>query len=531
MLLTQFILQDLHFALNIFAALVFFAVSWLYLDAFTQTKSYKDLFKVLGFSVLSLSFLIHATYIEQASLTNAIFISSYTETIANLLKFSAYILLILGLLTDPIQKKPADAKKIVLTGFFLPISLSGLLWYVSFPLLSLFIFLLYIRKSVIGLENHLKPLTVGFFFIFLYELLSVLTIFESTNTISIYKIVQPFGQVWFISHIFLILGTVIIARWIFGYLLKRLQTQLFMIMNVVILAVFLVTTISFTGLLLNNLQTDALSHLVTDVDVVQYAISSKQAETLSDAEVVSQNSDLQKAISAKDTKTLKTLSTNILLAKKQAFLIILSKDGIVIMRGEDNEKIGDSLSNDPLFVRAIKGGKVSSVITKDGPIAPIVSIRSAVPIVENGENVGVVIVGTDIDNAFVDGLKSSTHLDVSVYADNKLSATTFIAPDGKSRFIGVKEEDKNVNKNVLIEGKNYSSEVNILNVPYFAAYAPLKDIDRNPVGMLFVGQEEISVIQAASKSAEYTFLIAVLFILLSILPSFVISKYIANQFK
>jgi sensor histidine kinase regulating citrate/malate metabolism len=304
-----------------------------------------------------------------------------------------------------------------------------------------------------------------------------------------------------------------------------------MIMNVVILAVFLVTTISFTGLLLNNLQTDALSHLATDVNVVSYAISSKQAETLSDAEVVSQNSDLQKAIGAKDTKTLKTLSTNILLAKKQSFLIILSKDGIVLMRGEDNEKIGDSLSNDPLFVRAIKGGKVSSVITKDGPISPIVSIRSAVPIVENGENVGVVIVGTDIDNAFVDGLKSSTHLDVSVYADNKLSATTFIAPDGKSRFIGVKEEDKNVNKNVLIEGKNYSSEVNILNVPYFAAYAPLKDIDRNPVGMLFVGQEEISVIQAASKSVEYTFLIAVLFILLSIFPSFVISKYIANQFK
>lgn len=531
MLLTQFILENLHFAINVFTALVLFAVSWLYLDAWTQKKSFKELIKILGFSLLSLSFLIHATYIEQATLTTSVFIGSYTEILANLLKFIAYILLIFGLLTDPIQKIPAYEKQAPLAGFLLPIGLFGLIWYISFPLFSLFIFLLYIRKSVFGLENHLKPLTAGFFFVFLYDLVSIAKILENTNAKFIYKIVEPFGPLWLLGHLFLTVGIIIIAGWVFGYLLKRLQTQLFMILNISILVVFLVTTVSFTGLLLSNLQSDALSHLETDVNVVSYAINSKQAETLSDAEVVSQNTDLQKAIFGNDRKTLKELSTTILLAKKQSFLIIVASAGGVLMRGEDNEKTGDSLSNDPLFMRAIKGEKVSSVITKEGPIASTVSIRSAVPIVKNGENAGVVIVGTDIDNAFVNGLKSTTNLDVSVYAGNSLAATTFIAPDGKSRFIGVKEKDKNINKKVLIEGKNYSADLNILNVPYFAAYAPLKDIDKNPVGMLFVGQEEVSVIQAASKSVEYTFLLAAIFILLSIFPSYLISKYIANQFK
>jgi methyl-accepting chemotaxis protein len=304
-----------------------------------------------------------------------------------------------------------------------------------------------------------------------------------------------------------------------------------MILNTLILIIFLVTTVSFTGLLLNNLQSDALSHLNTDVNVVGYAVGAKQAETLSDAQVVSQNISLQNAILGKDKATLKTLTTTILLAKKESFLIITASNGAVLMRGEDNEKIGDSLSSDALFKRAQRGESASSVVTIDGAIAPIVSIRSAVPIISSGQIIGVVIVGTNIDNAFVDGLKNSTKLNVSVYSGNVLSATTFIAADGKSRYVGVREDDANINKIVLIEGKSYSSAINILNVPFFAAFIPLKDVDGNPVGMLFVGKEQTSVIQAASTSIEYTFIIAVFFLLISVFPSFLISKYITNQFK
>jgi hypothetical protein len=540
MLITQFLLENMHFAINLFASLVFFAVSWLYLDAWFETKEHKELFKIIGFALFSLSFLIHATYIEQSVLTNAVFNSVLIETAANAVKLAAFIFLIIGLVIDPIQPKPvykdqapdvSGQQQTVAAAGFGAFSLQTVAWAVSFPILSLAVFLLYLRRATIGLENHLKHLTLGFFFIFLYEVFSLSKIFENTATISIYNIVQPFGPLWIAAHICLLIGVMIIARWVFQYLLKRLQTEIFMIFNISVLVVFLITTVSFTGLLLSSLRDSALSHLATDANVVQYAISSKQAETLSDAEVVSQNPELQTAITGNDRKTLKSLTTSILLAKKQSFLIVVASSGAVLMRGEDNEKIGDSLSNDALFIRAMRGEKASSVTTTDGPIAPVISIRSSVPIIIANQTVGVVIVGNDIDNAFVDGLKSTTKLDVSVYADNVLSATTFIAADGKSRYVGVKEGDKNVNKNVLIDGKNYSGELNILNVPYFAAFTPLKDVDGNPVGMLFAGEKQVSIIQAASNSIEYTFIIAVIFLLFSILPSFLISRFITNQFK
>lgn len=544
MLITQFLLQNLHFAINLFASLVFFAVCWLYLDAWLETKEYKELFKIIAFGLFSLAFLIHATYIEQSVLANAIFNVSLVEMLANITKLAAFIFLIVGLVIDPIQPKPiykdeqpqakpaSKTQPAAAMGAFGVQVAGGLLWVICFPLLSLAAFLLYLRRATVGLENHLKPLTLGFFFIFLYEVVSISEFFQNTTAISVYNIVRPFGPLWILAHVLLFIGVTIIAKWVFNYLLKRLETEIFMIFNISVLVIFLVTTVAFTGLLLTNLRDSALAHLTTDANVVQYAIGSKQAEALSDAEVVSQNSQLQTAIATNDRKTLKALSTSILLAKKQSFLIIVASSGAVLMRGEDNDKIGDSLSNDSLFKRALRGEKSSSVATKDGPIAPIVSIRSAVPITAStGQAIGVVIVGSDIDNAFVDGLKATTKLDVSVYADNVLSATTFIASDGKSRYIGIKEEDKNINKNVLIDGKNYSGELNILNVAYLAAFTPLKDVDGNPVGMLFAGEQQVSTIQAASSSIEYTFIIAVLFLLISILPSFLISRFITNQFK
>jgi len=538
MLLTQFILQNAHFGLNIFAALIFFAVFWLYFDAWSQTKHKKDLFKILGFVFLSLSFLIHATYIEQSVITSLIFNGLVIESAGNLFKLLGFILIIIGLILDPIQDKPGETGKAETApasssagNFVLLNKLPVLLLAFAFPILSLGIFVLYLRRSTIGLERHLKPLTMGFLFITLYEAFSLAKLLEDTNNINIFGLVRPFGPVWLLAHAMLFIGIVIVAKWVFGYLLKRIQTQLFMIMNSAIIIIFLITTVSFTGLLLNNLQQDALSHLSTDVNVVQYAVGVKQGETLSDAQVVSENTALQAAILNKDKATLKTLSTSILLAKKESFLIITASNGAVLMRGEDNEKIGDSLSSDPLYKKAARGESASSVVTIDGAIAPVVSIRSAVPVVRNAQIIGVVIVGTNIDNAFVDGLKNSTKLSVSVYAGNVLSATTFVAADGKSRYIGVREEDTNIKKTVLIEGKNYSSSINILNVPYFAAFAPLKDVNGNLVGMLFVGKEQISVIQAASSSIEYTFIIAVFFLLISVIPSFMVSRYITKQFN
>lgn len=170
-------------------------------------------------------------------------------------------------------------------------------------------------------------------------------------------------------------------------------------------------------------------------------------------------------------------------------------------------------------------------MTRDSVVAPIVSIRSATPIKVGSTIIGVVMVGTDIDNAFVDGVRKATNLDSSIYADDTRSATTYISPDGKSRWIGIREKNGIVKSEVLNKGKSYSGVVNILNIDYLAAYEPLKDIDNITVGMLFVGVPQTNLLISAGRSIELTFLISTILLMLSVIPAFIMSKYLASQIK
>jgi len=521
---TQFILQNAHFAISLFAAFVFFACFWLYLDAWMLKREAKDSLKFAGFLLLSVSFAIHATALESTILTSPVLSREVYQFLFTLFRVGGYIALALGIVLDPLQKHPHQAFVIIPAGLtFFDFSSFFL------PLLSAFVGLLYLRRTSFGLEKHLNPLALAFFALSLSELISQSLLFRTTDNITILQLVSPFGLFWFVEHILLIVVLITLGRWVFGYLLKRIQTQLIMLFSASIMVIFLVTTVTFTFLLLKDLQKNLLSYLSTDVNVLSFAIESMKQSTLSDAEVLAQNPIIQEAIINRDRKTLREQTSSYLLSKKQSLLVVSDSKGEVLMRGEDPEKIGDSLFEDSLVKRAILGEKISTIVTKDAAIAPQVSVRSLVPIRNDKEIIGIVMVGVTIDNSFVDGVKAATTLETAVYANNIRSATTIVAADGKSRYIGIKEESEVVKKSVLDEGKTYTGPVEILNVPYFGAFMALKDVDNNPVGMLFVGREQLSLLQTASKSIQLSFILAVFFLSFSVIPAFLISKYIADQ--
>jgi sensor histidine kinase regulating citrate/malate metabolism len=296
-------------------------------------------------------------------------------------------------------------------------------------------------------------------------------------------------------------------------------------------ALFLIITLVFSALMIRNIERETLASLTTDVNMLRFAIDSKKAEVVSDAQLLALNPELADTIEEENKSKLKSITTSTLLAKKQSIVTVLNDEGVVLSRGEDSERIGDSLSSDVLVGRALKGEDGVSIVTRDGVLAPIVSVKSAVPVKNGDQVIGVVVVGNDIDNAFVDGIKTATGLNVSVYADQIRSATTFIAPDGKTRWIGIKEQSEEVRKTVLMQGKLFSGTINILNIDYLGAVLPIKDIDNTVVGMLFVGKEKTSLLQAAGRSIELTFLATVVILILTILPAFFISRYISNQLK
>jgi hypothetical protein len=542
MLPLQFFSQNIHFALSLFAALVFFAVFWLYFDAWAarKEKSLKELCKWLGFLLVSISFVFYATLIEQSVLGKSIF-GNTSELAANILRLVGYIIIILGQVLDPLQPVPevkgieeefglgaeSDTKSspAVATASS---SIFGLVY--ALPVAAIAVAALYWRRATTGLERHLKPVALGFTLLFCFELTSLASLLRGTDNPTLYNLVRSFGPFWMLSHIFLLAGVIVLGAWVWHYLTERFFSQLFMIFTASILIIFLITTVTFTFLLMRNVQNDALDNLHTAVNVLDYALDSKKAETKANAEVVSQNPAIAQAIGTKDHKALTTLTSSFLKDKKQSSLVITDSSGQVLLRAEDPDRWGDSISSDTLVRRAVIGDTTSTITTKDDVLAPLVYIKTTVPVrATDNSIVGTASVSLVADNALVDGIKNSTGLDSAVYSDKTLSATTFMGPDGKSRLNGVKVSSAGVTNTVLKKGKTFKGQLNILNRQYLAVYTPLKDADNVVVGMLFIGQPQANILQTAGRSISLTFLLSAFMLVLSCIPVYLVTKNLVKQ--
>ncbi|MDB5185700.1 MAG: hypothetical protein JWL85_223 [Candidatus Saccharibacteria bacterium] len=538
MLLSQFLAQNVHFTISLFASLILFAVFWLVFDAWTVRKEKKELVKWVGFLFLSIGFLLYAAVIEQASFGTTAW-ADELHTTSSILRLIGYGLLIAGQLMDPLMErpkttgiqpnepvsatKPAQAAGI---GFF------GNITSILIPFAAFGVAVLYWRRATTGLERHLKPIAISFALFTLFELFALGKLGENTANPNFYNWFVPFGYLWWAAHVVLLVSTISLGRWVWQYLVKRFQSQLFMVFTTMSVAIFAITTSTFTLLLMRNVEREAFTNMNTAGQVLNYAIQSRGAETLANAESLSKSSTLASSVSAADRKQIISLLGNSLVDKGLSSLVITSNEGQILVRGEDTESWGQSISDDPLVRRALLGESSSSAATKSGVIAPIVVLRAISPVRDASNNiVGTVIAERRIDNGFVDGIKQATGLESAVYADNVRSSTTLVAPDGRSRWIGAKETNSAVRQTVLERGQTYTGSLFILNRAYLVAYLPLKDANNTVIGMVSIAQPRITLLSTVAQTVQLTFILVIFLILLMVLPALWMARRIANQIR
>jgi len=526
----QFFLQNFHFALNLGAGLVMLMVTWLTFDSWLNRKQNKELWRWLGFLLLTISFLLRSTVVGQSTTSS---LSHWQSWLATTCQLVSYVLIIISQILDPLQPKPktkglgiddpaAPAEGEIALGVNPAL-------VVFLPLGSLAIAGMYYRRATKGLERHLLPVSISFLFLALSDIAALATLARHSANVTVYNLAAVFGPIWLLEQAFLLVGVVILGRWAWQYLVTRLQSQLFMIVTSMIAGIFLVVATSFTYLLIDNVRTQALDNLNIAAKTLNYAITAKQSETLSQAESLASNPDFINAVAAGDHDRLNTLTASFLASKKLSSLIITNTDGAVLIRGEDPDRHGDSISSDTAIRRAAIGTESSTVAVVAGVLAPSVLLRSTTPLKQNNLVVGAVTVGLTIGSEFVDGIKAATNLDTTIYAGEVRSATTFTAADGKSRLIGLKETDPKVLIKVLKNNQTFEGQTSSNNTSYLAVFAPLKDADNATVGMLFVGEPQAKLFETASRSVELSFLIVGLLLLLSIYPSYRVATLISNQ--
>lgn len=486
-----FALENLFFALNVFFGLVLFSVAWLYFDAYSELKNRRDVWKIIGFCLLGLSFMSRGLELRAIVLF---------QTLDIWLRVLGYLMLIVGLVVDPLQKKPK------LSAFIL-VSIPSL-FFLS-PVLAAIVAMLYLRRASVGLERHLYPPAISFILVSVYELLFSLNTFRGSTNLNIFNLLAPYGTVWYIDLSILFLATIFLSKWVFKYLLKQFQSQLFMVMMSLVLSIYLIVTVSFTGLLLNNLKTQILHELDSQSKVLDFALNSKKSELLSDAKLIAKS----------NIKDIETNDFNI----QHDLFVIFDKDGVVTYRAEDSERKGDSISGDDLVKRVLLNGKENSnIVIKDGVVAPFVTIVSGSPIFKDNKIDGGVLIGDLIDDAYLEGFSKLTGLKAAVYGGDILSA---------GGTIGTKESNPVVKEKVLIKGETYSVENRWLNRSFLSVYSPLKNVEGNPVGMIFVGRPQLEVLNLASKTLESIFLGTIILLLVSMIPAKIIANSITKQIK
>lgn len=106
----QFFLENVHFAINLFVALVIFAVFWLYFDAWTVKKALRGVPMVLGFILLAISFALSAVFIETTILSTSVLGNLSVPLLVTITRIPGYVLIITALISDPLQDKPLQGE-------------------------------------------------------------------------------------------------------------------------------------------------------------------------------------------------------------------------------------------------------------------------------------------------------------------------------------------------------------------------------------------------------------------------------------
>ena len=526
----QFFLENIHFAINFFAALVFFAIFWLYWDAWRKMPLRRDFFRLSGFLLLAISFVIEASQIEAVLLPDGFNNSGVAGALMVGTRIFGYLLVLLGMILDPLPKHPntsfgASSKALVATG------LSSAMLNFLLPIGAVSVAFMYLRRATIGLERHMRLAAFGYFVLSISHLFGLAVLFRQSGNTFVNYLVSPFGIFWILENILVLVGVGILGCWVWQYLLTRVKVQLFLVFTSGALAVFIITVTLFTGLLLSNMQKSTLDQLTSDNQIMNLALDSKKAELAAYAKMLATNSQIINATKGTEISVLATISEKAVLDSKLDSLIILDTNGKVVARGEDKQKLGDSLSENFLVKQALSGKGLVSMAVEPGPVAPLVLVRAVEPIKDGNRVIGLVVGGMVIDNAFMDGVKMATGLDTAIYGNDILAASTIRSADGKSRWVGIKETNQKVIENVLGKGESMMLLKRMVNSPYLASLAPLCDFDNKNIGMVFVGKPEISILATAGQSLSYTFIVTAILIVLSVFPAYLLARHFAYQLR
>jgi len=497
---TTFWLNNLHFALEFFGAIILFALAWLALDSYLIKKEFKTLARSLGFFLFAFWGIIHSL-----AITTDLWLA-----VASL----SYILGLFLILFNLYVEKPPPRPKFGIV-FILP-AVASVLWlvHIGATIFLVLIAVLTIKRYQEESQKTLKPFWIAFS---LLALASFLAIFSA----------EIGGFLWIGEHLFKIIGFGFLGYWGWQYLKLRIKEEMLLIFVGMALFISMIVTLTFSTILLKNMEKEAEINLISNVKVIDFTFFRMKSESLSNAQIFAKDEEIQKSLITKDFAELAKTAQQLMVEKSMDFLTIADKGGEVILRAHALTAKGDNIGEEKAGQIALAG---NSYATIEPTLTEKFSIRGAAPIYDQKNNIiGVVITGFIIDNAFVDQMKKATDLEITIYKEDAVQATTIFDPIGKTRNVGAKQTDQKVIKKVLEEGQGTTLRTTILSRPYLAAYLPLKNTEGKVIGMFQASRPQTELAEAAVAANRLTLSITIVIVIMMLMPAYFIAKKITEE--
>ena len=495
-----FWLNNFHFALEFFGAIILFALAWLAFDAYLIKREFKVLARSLGFFLFALWGVIHSLAIA----------TDFWLAFASL----SYIFGLFLILSNLYLEKPLPKPKFDVV-FILP-AVASILWiiHIGATIFLVLIAVLAIRRYQGEFQKTLKPFWIAFS---LLAFTSFLAIFST----------KIGGFLWIGEHILKIIGFGFLGYWGWQYLKLRIKEGMLLIFVGMALFISVIVTFTFSAILLRNMEKEAEVNLISNVKVVDYAFSRMKSESLSNAEVFAKDEEIRDSLKKKNFGKLEEKSQYLMVKKSMDFLTVADEGGEVILRAHALTAKGDNIGEEKAGQEAMAGKPYATI---EPTLAEKFSIRGAATIYDEKNNIiGVIITGFIIDNAFVDQLKRTTDLEVTIYKEDAVQATTIFDPIGKTRNVGAKQTDLEVIKNVLEEGRGTTLRTMIFSRPYLAAYLPLKDTEGKVIGMIQASRPQTELAESAVIANRLTLSITIIIVIMMLMPAYWLAKKLTEQ--
>ena len=493
-----FIVNNLHFTIELVGALVFFMMAWLAIDAYMVGRQSQALLRIIGFSLIGLWQIIYAFT----------FGSDLVNIAGSFLYLFGILLVVVSFFTGPRVTIPSATAVVLIPAFGSISPFIGGLSVIGLGIISYLSFRQFKREF----NQSLKYFWIGFL-----VLAAAAVIFLFLGHTSAGAIIVYFFQAG---------GFAVLAMWVWQYLKLRLRESMVLIFISMTLFIATIVTLAFSTILISKIESETRNNLTIDARVLDLTVRGLIEEASAKAKFLAQTGDISTALAQNNMSELERLMTLALDKEKLGFLLVTDKSGSVVLRAHALTRRGDSVGSERAVEEALGGATFATIESSPGEKF---SIRAAVPLYRKGEITGTLVAGFPLDNVFADKMKKITGLEMSIYENDTIVATTALGADGRTRLSGILIGDQSVKNAVLEKGEAATARVELRGESFLASYLPVMNADGKIVGMFSASKPQQDILAIANTTNRLTLITVTLILLILTFPIYALTRRLLGE--